>query len=140
MAEKTSEAQKRASRAWEERNRKKATIDGYRRTAKMFIRSHAKREDLEEFKKMIENREKMIENKEKLLDLKSQLTFDRLDSSYYDNATDTQELLFRLDDGRMILIRGIEAEGAKTDEFFWDDEENLKKAVEEAEEGDIEER
>lgn len=61
MAGKTSEAQKRASRAWEERNRKKATVQGYLRTARLFIRSHATEEDLQEIETLVEKRRKMLE-------------------------------------------------------------------------------
>ena len=64
MAGKTSEAQKRASRAWEERNRKKATVQGYLRTARLFIRSHATEGDLQELERLIQERRKMIEDGE----------------------------------------------------------------------------
>lgn len=59
---KTSDAQIRASRNWENRNRKKATIDGYRRTARMFIRKHAKEEDLRELEGLIEAKRKEMES------------------------------------------------------------------------------
>lgn len=54
---KTSEAQKKASRAWEQKNRRKATIAGYKRTARTFIRNHATIEDLEELRELINNKE-----------------------------------------------------------------------------------
>lgn len=53
---KTSEAQKRASRAWEARNPEKARKDRYRRTAWLFIRSHADMDDIEELLTLIEER------------------------------------------------------------------------------------
>lgn len=53
---KTSEAQKRASRAWEARNPEKARKDRYRRTARLFIRSHADMDDIEELLTLIEER------------------------------------------------------------------------------------
>lgn len=53
---KTSEAQKRASRAWEARKPEKARKDRYRRTARLFIRSHADMDDIEELLTLIEER------------------------------------------------------------------------------------
>ena len=45
---KTSDAQIRASRNWEERNREKTTIDTYKRTARMYVRKYANDDDIEE--------------------------------------------------------------------------------------------
>lgn len=45
---KVSEAQKRATRAYEERNPEKTKIDRYRRNARTFFRHYAKREDIDE--------------------------------------------------------------------------------------------
>lgn len=61
MAGKTSEAQKRASRAWEQKNRKKATVQGYLRTARSYIRNHAQEEDLQELEGLIQERRKVLE-------------------------------------------------------------------------------
>lgn len=58
---KTSEAQRRASRNWEKRNREKTRIGGYRRTARLFIRSHASEEDLQELEGLMEERRKLLE-------------------------------------------------------------------------------
>lgn len=60
MSDKTSEAQKQASRNWEKKNRKKTTIQSYKRTAKMFIRNHAGQEDLNELKELIKQKEEEI--------------------------------------------------------------------------------
>ena len=49
--EKISDAQKRATEVYRKRNREKTRIDGYRRTARLFIRSHATEEDLQEIEK-----------------------------------------------------------------------------------------
>lgn len=57
---KTSEAQKKASRAWEERNKQKARVDSYRRQARSFIRNHAKEEDLIELEELIANKRKEL--------------------------------------------------------------------------------
>ena len=57
MKGKSTKAEIKASREYEKRNRRKTTLDNYRRTAKMYIKKHAKLEDLEEFKKFIEERE-----------------------------------------------------------------------------------
>lgn len=64
MAEKkTSEAQVKASRAWEERNKEKARLDRYKRTARTFIRQA--NEDyidaLKELREMIDNKLKTLE-------------------------------------------------------------------------------
>ena len=45
---KTSEAQKRASRAYEERNPEKTKIDRYKRNARTFFRHYATRDDIDE--------------------------------------------------------------------------------------------
>ncbi|WP_066925612.1 hypothetical protein [Murdochiella massiliensis] len=58
---KTSDAQKRAIEEYRKRNREKTRIDGYRRTARLFIRSHATEEDLQELEKLIKERRKMID-------------------------------------------------------------------------------
>ncbi|WP_288554179.1 hypothetical protein [uncultured Levyella sp.] len=59
--EKISDAQKRATEGYRKRNREKTRIDGYRRTARLFIRSHATEEDLQEIETLIEKRRKMLE-------------------------------------------------------------------------------
>lgn len=60
---KVSEAQKKAVKAYRERNKEKTRVDNYRRTARLFIRSHATEEDLEELKALIAEREKEIGDK-----------------------------------------------------------------------------
>lgn len=59
--EKISDAQKRATEEYRKRNREKTRIDGYRRTARLFIRSHATEEDLQEIETLVEKRRKMLE-------------------------------------------------------------------------------
>lgn len=59
--EKKSDAQKRATEVYRKRNREKTRIDGYRRTARLFIRSHATEEDLQEIEILVEKRRKMLE-------------------------------------------------------------------------------
>lgn len=49
---KVSEAQKRASRKYEERNREKTRINSYRRTARVFVKSYATEEDMQELIKI----------------------------------------------------------------------------------------
>ena len=56
MTDKTSDAQKRASRKWEQQHKNKVRIQSYRRTAKLFIRTHASKDDLLDLKEMIEKR------------------------------------------------------------------------------------
>lgn len=58
---KTSDAQKRASCAWEARNPEKAKKDRYHRTARLFIRSHATLEDIQELRGLLDEREKSLQ-------------------------------------------------------------------------------
>ena len=62
MADKTGNAQARASRAWEKKNPERTRYLRYRSTAKTFTRNHATEEDLEELESIIaERREKLKE-------------------------------------------------------------------------------
>lgn len=61
---KISDAQVKASRKWEEKNRKKATISSYKRSARTFIRNHAETDDLAELKALIEEREQELKSRE----------------------------------------------------------------------------
>lgn len=45
---KVSEAQKKASRKYEELNREKTRINNYRRTARLFVKLYATEEDMQE--------------------------------------------------------------------------------------------
>lgn len=58
---KITEAQKRAKRKWEENNREKSRIDGYKRTARLFIKKYANIEDIEEIEGLIEIRKRELE-------------------------------------------------------------------------------
>lgn len=60
---KTSKAQSNASRAWEKRNKEKARLDGYKRTARSFVR-HATSDyidALKELRQMIDDKIKELE-------------------------------------------------------------------------------
>lgn len=59
---KISDAQKRATEGYRMRNREKTRIDGYKRTARSFIRNHATEEDLKEVESLIQERRKRIED------------------------------------------------------------------------------
>lgn len=61
---KISDAQKRATEGYRMRNREKTRIDGYKRTARSFIRNHATEEDLKEVESLIQERRKRIEDGE----------------------------------------------------------------------------
>ena len=61
MTNKTSEAQIRATRKWESKNRKKTTIQSYKRSGRLFIREYASEEDLQELEELIAKRRKAIE-------------------------------------------------------------------------------
>ncbi len=47
----TSEAQKKASRKYEQKNKEKTRVQSYRRTTKLFIKKHSKLSDLKELEK-----------------------------------------------------------------------------------------
>lgn len=53
---KTSEAQIKASRNWEKNNPEKARYGSYKRTARLFIRKYAEKEDLQELEELIKIR------------------------------------------------------------------------------------
>lgn len=54
VEKKTSEAQIRASRAWEKRNPEKTKMDNYRRTARLFIKTYATKRDMADFQALFE--------------------------------------------------------------------------------------
>lgn len=56
----------------------------------------------------------------------------------YANEDETMDLEFQFD-GKKVIVRNVEAPEATNDEFYWDDEKNVQKAIEEADEEDIEE-
>lgn len=62
MTRKTSSAQQKASRRWEEKNRDRTNYLTYRRTSRNFIKNRATLEDLSEFKELIEVRELELES------------------------------------------------------------------------------
>ena len=53
-----SEAQKKASRKYEELNREKTRINNYRRTARLFVKSYATEEDMQELIKIYNENKK----------------------------------------------------------------------------------
>jgi len=55
---KVSEAQKKASRSYEERNREQTRINSYRRTARLFVKSYATEEDMRELIKIYNENKK----------------------------------------------------------------------------------
>lgn len=59
--DKVSDSQKRASRKYEERNREKTRINNYRRTARLFVKSYATEEDMEDLIKIYnENKDNRV--------------------------------------------------------------------------------
>lgn len=59
---KTSEAQKRATQAYRERNREKTRKQSARSAAKTFINKYAELDDLEELKQLISERESNLKS------------------------------------------------------------------------------
>ena len=58
---KVSEAQKKASRKYEELNREQTRINNYRRTARLFVKSYANEEDMQELIKIYrENKDSCV--------------------------------------------------------------------------------
>lgn len=55
---KVSEAQKKASRSYEERNREQTRINSYKRTARLFVKSYATEEDMRELIKIYNENKK----------------------------------------------------------------------------------
>lgn len=56
---KTSNAQIRASRNYEDRNRERTRINSYKRTTRLFVKNYATNEDMQELNKIYkENKDK----------------------------------------------------------------------------------
>ena len=55
---KVSEAQKKASRKYEKLNREQTRINNYRRTARLFVKSYATEEDMQELIKIYNENKK----------------------------------------------------------------------------------
>lgn len=49
-----------ANRKWEQKNKEKTRVDGYRRTARVFINKHSNLDDLEELQLLISERKKIL--------------------------------------------------------------------------------
>ncbi|MDA5913464.1 hypothetical protein NAA24_03910 [Listeria monocytogenes] len=58
----TSDAQLRANKAWQEKNKEHANYLKSRSSARSFINKRAKLEDIEEFRHLLDAREKEIKN------------------------------------------------------------------------------
>nr|DAW39268.1 MAG TPA: hypothetical protein [Caudoviricetes sp.] len=59
MANKTSQAQIKATRNYEARNREQTRINSYKRTARLFVKTYASEEDMQELNKIYkENKDK----------------------------------------------------------------------------------
>lgn len=69
--------------------------------------------------------------------MKNELKFENLMNTYA-NEDGTMDLEFQFD-GKKVIVRNVEADEAANDEFYWDDEKNVQKAIDEADEEDIEE-
>lgn len=80
--------------------------------------------------------EKLADYK-KGLDRMEILKFKNLMNTYA-NEDGTMDLEFQTAD-KTVFIRNVEAEEAVNDEFYWDDKNNVQKAIDEADSEDIEE-
>lgn len=68
--------------------------------------------------------------------MKKQLKMRNLMQTHYENENGNYVLEFDVDGSKILVtVRGI---GSVDDEFYWDDEDNLARAVEEATDDDIE--
>lgn len=54
MVKKTSQAQIKATRNYEARNREQTRINSYKRTARLFVKTYASEEDMQELNKIYE--------------------------------------------------------------------------------------
>lgn len=126
MTEKrTSEAQKRATQAYRARNREKTNKQSAKSAAKTYIRRYANFEELQELKKIIRKEEMKMEI----------LKFENLMFTTA-NEDGTMDLEFQSED-KKAFIRNVEIPD-EIDEFYWDDPKNVQKAIEDADEEDIE--
>lgn len=64
MNDKTSEAQKRASREWKKRNPARTKYMSYKSSAKTFIRHHATETDIKELENLINERKEKLKRGE----------------------------------------------------------------------------
>lgn len=87
--------------------------------------------DAPEYVKMLIDYTILIEEEN---NMKNKLTVENLIASHYDNGF--HELDFKVGD-QTVFVRNIDVD-IDDDEFYWDDEENVKKAVTEASDDDIE--
>ena len=62
MTEKTTQAQRDASRKWEQKNKERNRYLASRRSARSFIRNYAKAEDLEELLQLIEEKQNELDS------------------------------------------------------------------------------
>lgn len=58
---KTPKSQIAATRAWEKNNKEQTRVRSYRRTARLFIRSHATLKDLEEVEDLVKVRREELQ-------------------------------------------------------------------------------
>ncbi|KFN90709.1 hypothetical protein TMUPMC115_1783 [Tetragenococcus muriaticus PMC-11-5] len=80
---------------------------------------------------------KIVEMEENTMDRMEILKFKNLMNTYA-NEDGTMDLEFQSTD-KTVFIRNVEAEEAVNDEFYWDDKNNVQKAIDEADSEDIEE-
>lgn len=81
---------------------------------------------------------KIVEMEENTMDRMEILKFKNLMNTYA-NEDGTMDLEFQSTD-KTVIVKNVEAEGAATDEFYWDEPENVIQAIDEADEDDIEEK
>ena len=58
---KVSEAQIRATRNYEKRNRKQTRINSYKRTARLFVKTYATEDDMEELNRLYNERKEKLD-------------------------------------------------------------------------------
>ena len=63
MEKKTSEAQRRATRKWQEKNPERRRYNSYKSSARSFIRHHATEEDLQELEVLIREKRAVLQEK-----------------------------------------------------------------------------
>ncbi len=79
---------------------------------------------------------KEMKQKEELRKIRKKLKLENLTATYYENDSNTMTLEFR-PDGGLVWVRNVKEFDAD-DEFYWDDAKNVRRALKNAADDDVE--
>lgn len=120
---KMTDAQIRAQKRYDEKNREERNYTKQKSTAKTFIRKSVKKgriEDLLELKSMIDNKLKEMEI----------MKYENLQIVHYDAAGDVYDLEFHVNgEKEFITVDASDHPEAATDEYYFDDREVVEKII-----------